>query len=79
MKCTSNVALKKPTKASQLVVDGKFLPQESRYFCQEIDMSNTMVGIDLQESIPILAVNISLHPEGGHGFSVEVGLPMEKT
>ena len=76
MECTSNVALKKPTRASHMVVDGKFLPQASKYFCEEIDMSNTMVGIDLQESIPILAVNISLHHEGGNGFAVEVGLSM---
>ena len=78
--CATNTALTKPTlvtgksstAGSQLAVDGKYLPKKSHYFCDHLDDSRTVWGIDLLETMKVFAVNISTHGDGEDTHAIEV-------
>ena len=79
MTCATNTALNKPTletrkgRGSKLAVDGKYLPSKPHYLCDHIDSDETTWGVDLLESVKVIAINISTHVDGEDAKAVEVG------
>ena len=78
MICATNTALNKPTietrkgRGSKLAVDGKYLPSKSHYLCDNIDSDKTIWGVDLLESVKVIAINISAHVDGKDAKAIEV-------
>jgi len=75
-KCCTNSALNKPLLGShnhsKLAVDGKYLPSSPHYFCNQMDNKNKVWGVDMLETITVIAVNISTHAHGTDVKAIEI-------
>ena len=78
--CSTNSALNKPTAGSKTGkldgskrgVDGSYEPSNSMYLCDQLDSAKTVWGVDMLESVTVLAVNISTHGVGKDAHAIEV-------
>ena len=53
-------------------MDGAFDPQRSTYLCDVIDEEKKIWMVDLLETVDVVAVKVSTHPDSGETEAVEV-------
>ena len=82
--CATNVAVNKPCfynsnstlSASKLAVDGE-VDSSSHYKCDQIDETNKIWTVDLQEAVNVRAIKVVTHSEGSEARNIEVKYQME--